>query len=66
MSSSNIKGIDKNAIPAKAKTDKDNAKKVEDKKFTSPEWDSYPPRSLKKLLVNEYPSWLGSWILPPG
>ena len=61
-----IRDSNKNEIPAKAKTDKDKAKKVEDRKFISPECDLYPPKSLKKLWVKEYPSWLGSWILPPG
>ena len=62
----NKMGTNKKEMPIKKKSNIDKLKKIEDIILSSPEWDSNPPKSLKKLWVNEYPDWAVSWIFPPG
>ena len=59
-------GTYKKAIPEKKNNIKEKPKKKDERKFTSPEWDWYPPKSLKKLCVSEYPTCDESRIFPPG
>ena len=49
-------GTNKKEIPIKKKNNIDKLKKIEDIMLPSPECDSNPPKSLKKLCVNEYPN----------
>ena len=62
----NKDGIKKLDMPTNKKQKRAVLKKKDEMLLMSPANVIYPPNSLKKLWLNEYPTWLGLWILPPG
>ena len=65
LSSLNKRGTNKKEMPERKNNSIDKLNNIEEKKLSFPEWDSIPPKSLKKLCVKEYPTWEESWMFPP-